>query len=204
LKKHSLRELKKEATAHALATAAYRLTLERGLDGFVVEDVVKLAGFSRRTFANHYACKEEAVVMAAVPFDGMDEAEAYHADLPENSTPLEVVYLWLKMPFTAELFRKLRDLIPLSERYPTLTPYILIMYSRLLTEAHESLQGLIQGRYPEGYSHQLIGAVYGAILPIIDGRLRVRFPGDPPDDDSDVLPFEQYLDTTFGYLRHGF
>src|SRR5690606_9705214 len=101
-------------------------------------------------------------------------------------------------------FRKLRELVPLSERYPTLTPYILIMYSRLLTEAHETLHGFIQGRYPEGYSHQLIGAVYGTILPIIDGRLRVRFLGDPPDDDSDVLSFEQYLDTTFGYLRHGF
>lgn len=196
--------MKKEATAHALAVAAFQLTLEKGLDGFVVDDIVKLAGYSRRTFANHFTCKEEAVVMAALPFDRMEEAVLMHADIPKDATPLEALYHWMRMQFTTELLRQLRALNTLSTRYPTLEPYILSMYRRLLAAAEESLQELFLDRYPVGYSHQLIGAVYGMMLPIVDGSLPVMFPGDPPDDPADALTFEHYLDTTFDYLRHGF
>ncbi len=204
MNKPSLREVKKEATAHALAIAAFQLTLEKGLDGFVVDDIVKRAGYSRRTFANHFSRKEEAVVMAALPFERMEEAMTIHADIPKDATPLDVLYQWMKMQFTADLLRQLRELDLLSKRHPTLEPYILSMYRRLLAAAHETLHELFQDRYTIGYSHQLIGAVYGMILPIVDGSLPVLFPGDPPDDASDALTFEQYLDTTFGYLRYGF
>ena len=37
------------------------LAVERGMDGFIVDDVVQQAGYSRRTFANYFSCKEEAV-----------------------------------------------------------------------------------------------------------------------------------------------
>ncbi len=196
--------MKKEATAHALAVAAFQLTLEKGLDGFVVDDIVKRAGYSRRTFANHFSRKEEAVVMAALPFESMEEAMSLHAEIPSGATPLDMLHQWMKMQFTADLLRRLRELHLMSERYPTLEPHILSMYRRLLAAAHESLHDLFQDRYPIGYSHQLIGAVYGMILPIVDGSLPVKFPGDPPDDAIESPTFEQYLDTAFGYLRHGF
>src|SRR5690606_20653021 len=71
--KPSLRAIKREATAQAIAEAAFALARERGLDGFVVDDIVQLAGFSRRTFANYYACKEEAVAMAVMTHHDVDE-----------------------------------------------------------------------------------------------------------------------------------
>ena len=48
------------------------LAKERGLDGFVIDEVAELAGYSRRTFANHYPCKEAAV--ASVAYAGIEAA----------------------------------------------------------------------------------------------------------------------------------
>ena len=57
-----LREAKKRATARELAIAAYTLVRERGYDAVTIDDIAADAGYSRRTFANHYAGKPEAVV----------------------------------------------------------------------------------------------------------------------------------------------
>lgn len=202
--KLSLREIKKEATAHALAQAAYQLTVERGLDGFVVEDVVKRAGYSRRTFANHFSCKEEAVAMSALPYYARSDEESLIGDLPDSAPPLEVLLYWLQLPYSIELLRKLRELVSISSRHPTLEPYILSIFRRLLTEAHELLDSLFEGRYPAGYNRLLIGAVYGAMLPIFDGGLQVAFPGDTDTEAADSMTYDHYLQESFHYLRNGF
>ncbi|MFF2480418.1 TetR/AcrR family transcriptional regulator [Paenibacillus sp. NPDC058071] len=202
--KHSLRHIKKEATAHALSEAAFQLALERGLDGFVVDEVAQRAGYSRRTFANHFTCKEEAVASAAFPSDDMIGAEEMMMDLTESATPLDLLHYWLKAQFTAELFRRMRDLMSLSVRYPTLEPYILSTFRRMQTAACEMINFHFQGRYSEEYSHLLIGAVYGAILPVIDGSLQILLPTDSTEETPDAVTFGEYLDTIFGYLRNGF
>ncbi|BBI33824.1 TetR/AcrR family transcriptional regulator [Cohnella abietis] len=204
MEKHSLRYIKKEATAHALSEAAFQLALERGLDGFVVDEIAQRAGYSRRTFANHFTCKEEAVAMAAFPSDDMAGAEEMITELPEGATPLDVLHHWLKAQFTADLFRRMRDLMSLSIRYPTLDPYILSTFRRLQTAARETISFHFQGRFSVGYSHLLIGAVYGAILPVIDGSLQILLPGDSPKETPEVVTFGEYLDTIFDYLRNGF
>jgi len=58
--------------------------------------------------------------------------------------------------------------------------------------------------YPKNYPYQLAGSVYGAFLPLLDGSLDILFPDQLADDSSDTLTFEEYLDTTFSYLRNGF
>ncbi|GGG07913.1 TetR/AcrR family transcriptional regulator [Paenibacillus abyssi] len=204
MNKQSLRDIKREATAQALADAAFELALERGLDGFVVEDVVQRAGYSRRTFANHFSCKEEAVAAAAVTFIGMDEAEGLLADLPESTTLLEVLHQLMRTQLTAELLRKMRELVSLSKRHPTLEPFILSIFHRLQSTAQETLGDLFHGRYPQEYSHLLVGAVYGAVLPVVDGSLNVQLPGQAASETPGAITFDQYLDKTFGYLRNGF
>ncbi|ARU60368.1 TetR family transcriptional regulator [Tumebacillus avium] len=204
MNKNSLRIIKREATAQALASAAFELALERGLDGFVVEDVVQRAGYSRRTFANHYSCKEEAVVMAVETTHDDDEVLALLDELPEHSSPLDVLYQLMKMRLTAEYLRKLRTLVALSKEYPTLEPYILSAFHRLQTMAQQALGDLFKGRYPEQYTHLLAGAVCGAMYPLLDGSLDVLLPGQSVDETPGAVQFDQYVDTVFGYLRNGF
>jgi AcrR family transcriptional regulator len=56
-----LRERKKLATKQALALAAMRLAVERGLENVRVEDITDAVNVSRRTFTNYFSCKEEAI-----------------------------------------------------------------------------------------------------------------------------------------------
>jgi AcrR family transcriptional regulator len=56
-----LRERKKQATRDALSWAAVRLTVERGWDSVLVEDIADEAGVSPRTFNNYFSSKAEAI-----------------------------------------------------------------------------------------------------------------------------------------------
>lgn len=202
--KSSLRDTKREATAQALAEAAFELARDKGLDGFIVEDIVQRAGYSRRTFANHFSCKEEAVATAAVTFKDTDEVEHMLANVAEDMSPLDILHRLMKMQFTVEHLRKLRELVLLAKRFPSLEPYILMAFRQLQATAQELLQSCSRGRYPDAYPHLLAGAVYGGMLPLLDGSLGIAFPGEAADETPGATAFEQYLDTMFGYLRSGF
>jgi len=201
--KANLRDVKKEATAHALAEAAYELTLERGLDGYVVEDVAQRAGYSRRTFANHYSCKEEAVVMAIVPFHGIDEAIEMLSNVPEGMTPLDVMYQFTKMQLTDAIIRKMRQINALSKVHPSLEPYLLSVIHKLQIAAQDVLNDLFHDRYPPGYTNFLAGAVVAAVNPLINGTLHIVLPGQSTDD-ADAPTLDEYWASAFVYLRNGF
>ncbi|MNW13285.1 hypothetical protein D3C71_2112000 [compost metagenome] len=70
--------------------------------------------------------------------------------------------------------------------------------------AQEVLERFSHGRYADGYTHLLAGAVYGAFVPILDGRLNVLLPGEEQDERSGAMSFDQYLNSMFTYLRNGF
>lgn len=202
--KQNLRDMKREATANALAEAAFSLALEKGLDGFIVEDVVQRAGYSRRTFANYYSCKEEAIATAAVIFKGADEIIEWVENSHEDMTPLDILYQIMKLQITGEHFIKLRQLVMLSKETPSLEPYILSALRSLQITAHQFISTQSNGRYSEGYTHLLVGAVYGAMLPLLDGSMNVLFSGELTEETTDSITFNQYLDTMFSYLRNGF
>ncbi len=56
------REARKTATRTALITHARALTREHGLAGFTIEDLCAAADISRRSFFNHFASKDDAVL----------------------------------------------------------------------------------------------------------------------------------------------
>ncbi|MEI2393764.1 MULTISPECIES: TetR/AcrR family transcriptional regulator [Paenibacillus] len=202
--KLTLRDQKKEATAYALAVAAFELALEQGMDGFIVDDIVQKAGYSRRTFANYFSCKEEAVAAYFISSAANEDKNMLLAVLPQDATPLEALYNLLKLQFTSEFLHKLRQFVSLANQYPSLEPYILSVFRRLQIAAQEVLEQFSHGRYDDGYTHLLAGAVYGAFIPILDGRLNVMLPGETQDEPSSAMPFDQYLNSMFAYLRNGF
>jgi AcrR family transcriptional regulator len=71
----TLRERKKRAARRALAQAAVRLALDRGLENVRVEDIATEVGVSPRTFNNYFSSKEQAVCSVVVDrHEGMREA----------------------------------------------------------------------------------------------------------------------------------
>ncbi|MFB9328959.1 TetR/AcrR family transcriptional regulator [Paenibacillus aurantiacus] len=203
--KLTLRDKKKEATAAALAETAFELALEHGLDGFIVDDVVKKAGYSRRTFANYFSCKEEAVAAGAVTVKNEEEyTTLLFASLPPDTTPLDMLYRLMTMQLTKDFLLKLRRFVSLAKGYPTLEPYSLSILHRLQMAAQQLLAEFAGERYPAEYTHLLAGAVYGAFVPVLDGSMNVLLPGEEPGDQRDAITFEQYLNSTFAYLRNGF
>ncbi|QSF43791.1 TetR/AcrR family transcriptional regulator [Paenibacillus tianjinensis] len=202
--KLTLRDKKKEATTFALAEAAFELALVRGMDGFIVDDIVQQAGVSRRTFANYFSCKEEAVAAYFMSSASKEDQNMLLAGLPPDATPLDALYCLLKLQFTSAFLHKLRQFVSLANQYPTLEPYLLSVFHRLQIAAQEVLEQFTRGRYTDGYTHLLAGAVYGAFIPIMDGRLNVLLPGEAQDERSSAISFDHYLNSMFGYLRKGF
>ncbi|GGO04661.1 TetR/AcrR family transcriptional regulator [Saccharibacillus kuerlensis] len=205
--KASLRDMKKEETWLVLARTSYKLAVEKGLDGFTIEDVVQQARYSRRTFANHFSCKEEAVAMAVLSLASGRSDVLKEVEVPSGMAPLDALRQWSRMQFTTELLRNLRELLRMAQQYPTLEPYVLIVLQRLQKAAQEELDRNYAGRYPIGYTHILAGAVFGAVLSILEEK-NVRIPGEEPSDDpygeQGTATFDEFMETTFNYLKNGF
>ena len=195
-----LRDLKREATGQALAQAAFELTRERGLFGFVTADVVERAGYSRRTFGNHFSCKEEAV--ASVAFGGVDDASAILAGLPADLPLLDALLAVMRDQFTADTLVRMRELMAMAREYPTLEPYVLGVQQRMRHVAQELLASVAGDRYPAIYVPLLFGAVYGAVMAALEGTLDVHLDGES-DATPTSMDYSSFLDLTFDYLRHG-
>ena len=195
-----LRDLKREATGQALAEAAFELTRERGLSGVVTADVVERAGYSRRTFANHFSCKEEAV--ASVAFGGVDDASAILAGLPADLPLLDALLAVMRAQFTEDTLVKMRELMAMAQQYPTLEPHVLRVQQRMRHTAQVVFGSVAGDRYPAIYVPLLFGAVYGAVMAALEGTLDVRFGGES-DLSSASMDYNSFLDITFDYLRRG-
>ncbi|QSR32284.1 TetR family transcriptional regulator [Nocardioides sp. S5] len=195
-----LRDLKREATGRALAQAAFELTRERGLFGFVTADLVQRAGYSRRTFANHFSCKEEAV--ASVAFGGVEDASAILAGLPADLPLLDALLAVMKDQLTADTLVRMRELMAMAREYPTLEPYVLGVQQRMRHTAQELLGSAAGDRYPTVYVPLLFGAVYGAVMAALEGTLDVHL-GAESHATPASMDYSSFLDITFDYLRHG-
>lgn len=196
--------MKKETTANALAHTAFELALMHGLDGFSVEDVVQQAGYSRRTFANYFSCKEEAVARGASVTEDIRKYEDFLEKVPEHMPILDILDQLVRMQLTTEYIRRMREIVTLSKKYPTLEPYVLSQIRSVQSLAQEAILELSKGQNDELYTHLLAGALYGAMIPIIDGSVNVLLPDEPISGDPEAITFDQYLETMFGYLRNGY
>lgn len=196
-----LRERKRAATGQALAEAAFELAKERGLHGFVIDDVAERAGYSRRTFANHYSCKEAAV--ASVAYSGLDAAGDALEELSGGVPLLDAIHAVLQLQLTRGTLSRMREVIRLSREFPSLEPYVHNVQYRMRLEAEQRLRSVAADRYPPTYVSLLFGALYGMVSSALEGLVEVRLPGDRSSEPGS-MDFEQFLEVAFTHLRTGF
>lgn len=193
-----LREKKKLAVAHELAQAAFDLAIENGLDGFTIDDVTARAGYARRTFANHFSCKEEAITALA-----LEQLRAGVASMPVQpaGTPLiGWVRALAKHQMAGGLFDLLVQLADLARRYPALEPYLSNMFLQVRREATSVIQSRVGGRVKPFAVSILVAAAYGALTLILDGAVADTARLNPGGEMAS--PF--VLDAIFDQLESGF
>lgn len=196
-----LRESKREATAHALAQAAFDLARTRGLNGFVIDDVAERAGYSRRTFANHYSCKEAAV--ASVAYASMEAATSALEEVSDAVPLLDATQTVLRLQLTTAALSRMREVMTLARSYPSLEPHVHHVQHRMRLEAEQRMPAVAAGRYPTLYVSLLCGAVYGMVSAALEGLVDVRLPGDSSRRPN-AMEFDDYLSDVFKHLRTGF
>jgi AcrR family transcriptional regulator len=198
-----LRARKREATHEALATAAFALAREHGLDGFTVDDVARRADVSRRTFFNYFTSKEQAVtavvqlqiasLLDQVERTIAEEGTAVHAEAGGPDL-LDTAVRSLLSPASVETFRAL---IALAEDNPELLPHL----AGLEHSAGDHVVELMRGKaaahagvelHPV-HAYAIPGAIIATVGAVYSRRLHVReVDGDAPgalglDDVVDQL-----------------
>lgn len=193
-----LREMKKRAVAHELAQASFDLAFERGVDGFTIDDVTGRAGYARRTFANHYSCKEEAITALA-----REQLRAGVASMPPQpaGTPLiGWVRALAKHQMSNGLFDLLVQLAAMAQRHPSLEPHLSNVFLQIRREATALIQARVGGRAKPFAVSILVAAAYGALTLILDGAAADAVGSSPRD--GTLSPFT--LDAIFDQLESGF
>ena len=164
-----LRELKKQMTRDAIADAALRLALEKGLDHVTIEEIAHVAFVSPRTFSNYFSCKEEAVVAAQFP-DAAAVIASFAAG-PVDEAPLPALARILS-DFVRSLPPEQVDLnlkkIRLGRQHPSLAPHLAGQYSSFEHELRESIAARTgssssDDMYPSLVAAAAVSAVRSAI-----------------------------------------
>lgn len=203
----NLRETKRQATALALAQSAFELARERGVDGFTIDEVTDRAGYSRRTFANYYAGKEEAIVAVAA------ERIRHALDTtPDENLPLvDWLQAVARQQLSDGLLMMLGELRVLAESYPPLRPHLLEVQRGIRETARDAILARVDGPGRRIYAHLLAGAAYGALTCVLDGHIPIRLPETtaqtttaPDVDEGSEMSIDDFIDLTFSHLREGF
>ncbi len=196
----SLRERKKTATRRLLAETAFTLACERGLAGFSLNELAEQADVSRRTVSNYFDSKEQAVAFVTL----LRMREALRDLSVESHVPLpDQIDNLLRTQFSKYVITAHRQLVELASESPSLQPYLHDVEQRGVAEATQFLRERLGPDYPPMYAYLVVGAAYGAMSALLDGRLVLR------DADSITDPFNEvsldgFISTIANYLRHGF
>lgn len=211
---HGLREAKKRATARDLALAAYALVRERGYDAVTIDDIAAEAGYSRRTFANHYSGKPEAVV------DGFLAHAVIHPDtgtMPVPATFDEVIdasEVYVQRIINGPVLDDVRALAIIADEHRILES---TAHARMQAYRAALAQDALGERFGSVRVHLFVGAVIGLLsgamhVVVADGVEGVgcRQPGDsgpltPPAVTPELrAQLSTLVGEAFMHLRHGF
>lgn len=202
-----LRDAKREATTRALAQAAFDLARERGVDGFTIGDVADQAGYSRRTFANHFPDKEAAIVAVAAE-------QVRHAldAVPDDDLPLlDWLHAVARQQLAGGLLGVLRELRSMAVEHPSLRPALCELQQQVQDAARAAVLtrlGSEASPITQLHAQLLVGAAYGALSSVLTGQFPARelLAGGAPEaaDETAAASVDALLTTMFALLRRGF
>lgn len=118
-----LRELKKQMTREAIAAAALKLTLDKGLSDVTIDEIAREAFVSPRTVSNYFPSKEEAVLAAGSigAEQILDECDGSRSDEPPLKVLCEQLSEYARE--NPDHLRRASQLAQLEEENPSLRPY---------------------------------------------------------------------------------
>jgi AcrR family transcriptional regulator len=189
-----LRERKKQATRQALARAALRLTVERGYDGVLVEDIAAAVGVSPRTFNNYFSSKAEAICALAA-----DRAQRAGAAL-RTRPPDEPLRVAIRAAILAEFAggaapEEVPDRVWIAGlRLVLATPAMRGEYLRVAAAMQDALSAAIAERLGLGPASLLPGVIGGAVAAACDVATHRWLEAEPP------VPLGGLLSEALGHL----
>lgn len=190
-----LRERKRAALERDLASAALALVESRGFSAVTVDDIVAMTGVSRRTFSNHFACKEDAV--AAVVLHRASDALGTWRAPPGHDGLVPLVRSLVAHQRRSGTFGTMATVSGLARDHHQLVPY--------LREAQWSLWSVAGARVLDELGEAdatrraeltaLMGAVFGVVtssfLSTSGSGAEVEVPVAPPHLDHVLTRLER-------------
>ncbi|WP_018296933.1 TetR/AcrR family transcriptional regulator [Corynebacterium lubricantis] len=188
--KPSLRDQKRKQTSHELSRTAFEFTKERGLDGFTIDDVVNEVGVSRRTFANYFSCKEEAV--AALALEQLEDGIETLPEMPEDTPLLDWVRTLALHQLSGGMFDLLIELRDLAHKDPALKPFVENVHAEIRRTAQSVVSAQAKNSAAKFAAPIIVGAAYGALNSFIDA-------GSAQSGTS----LDEFVETVFSKLKAG-
>lgn len=149
-----------QETVRRIVAAARRLTVERGIDGFTMDDLAEAVGVSRRTLFNHVAGKDEAVLgtLPELPADAVADfvAGLPHGDLVADITALAVRVIELR-PESPEEVALERDALHAN-------PRLRVLSQQRLHDLVESSIELVEQREGAAYDRDRLDVAVAVVL----------------------------------------
>lgn len=188
--KEGLRERKRKLTARQISQTAFELTVKHGLDSFTIDDVVQEVGVSRRTFANYYSCKEEAVVARAL--NQLEDGIASLPEMPEDTPLLEWVRSLALHQLSGGMLDLLLQLRDLAREYPALKPHVENVYAEIRSTAQTVVTAQATNSATKFIAPIIVGAAYGALTTFIDST-----------GQRSASSLEEFVESVFSRLKAG-
>lgn len=199
----SLGEGKHLHTSRVLAETSFRLAIERGLDRFVIDDVTSSAGYSRRTFANHFSCKEEAVAEVTA-FAASDALRGLTVE-PGDASVIDALDRAARLYLNRDTVGQFVRLQALTRHHPALRPHMLAVCRRVTRLMADALPPTETGTTASLDVMLLISACSGILSAIAVGDfIDPALLDDETGFDEAIRFTERLVDLSLSKLRSGF
>ncbi|MBM7803666.1 AcrR family transcriptional regulator [Curtobacterium luteum] len=187
------------ALRRRMIVEARRATIEHGLHGFTIEQLCERVGVSRRTFFNHFASKDDAVLgIEQGASEEMFRAFAARTLVPEETDPLgSVVALAIEQMHVVGLDRADEALVRrVFDREPAMVPKFLDVVDVQLAAVARAVRERFGWHDPADRRAQLVAETAGALLKVTAGTYF-----DDAYDEATDPPFEALLTDNLRQLR---